>query len=423
MITSPLGKEIVKRVDAGREEIIGFLQQLVAFDSVTGNEKPIQEFIARKLTSMGLRVDTWDPPHDELKKHPAYTPTETKYENRPNVVGIHKGKGGGRSLLFNGHVDVIPAEPLTAWRRGPWSGEVEEGRLYGRGASDMKSGLAAMTMAMDVALESGVRPKGDIVLEYVVDEELTGHGTLACVTKGYAADAGICCESSDLNVQPAAVGRMWFQVTLQGKPASITRRWEAISAIDKGYKICQAISELEQMRINEVKHPLYPDIRGAVPCSIGAFQSGSFPSATPDQCILKGSMATVPGEDPNAAKQQLIDHVLAVARTDPWLKDHMPQVRFYGLCAEPAQIAVDHPVCTTLASVFEEVTGRKANVSGREGAADTRFLIPYGKTPTVIFGPGTTAQMHATNEWVRVEDVIVATKCLALMIMDWCGFE
>ena len=216
---------------------------------------------------------------------------------------------------------------------------------------------------------------------------------------------------------------MWFEVTLQGKPASITRRWEAISAIDKGYKICQAISELEQIRINEVKHPLYPDIRAAVPCSIGVFQSGSFPSATPDQCILKGSMAAVPGEDLNAAKQQLIDHVLAVARTDPWLRDHMPQVRFYGLYAEPAQIAVAHPVCTTLASVFEEVTGRKANIGGREGAADTRFLISYGNTPTVIFGPGTTAQMHATNEWVGVESVIVATKCLALTIMDWCGFE
>jgi acetylornithine deacetylase len=416
-------EQVLRLIDDRKDEIVAFLQKLISFPSMTGDEHDIQKFIASKLEGMGLSVDMWEPDHEELKKHPAYVAVDQGYNNRPNVVGIYRGTGKGRSLLFNGHVDVIPPGPEDAWQHNPWGGEVEGDRLYGRGASDMKSGLAAMTMALDMLLRLEIRPQGDIILEYTMDEEQSGNGTLACVTKGYKADAGICCETSSLHVQPACIGRIWFEILVRGKPAGIQRRWEGVNAIDKGYAVVQAVSELENIRIDTLNHPLYPDNRSTLPCMVGVFQSGSFPSAFPDTCLLRGSIATLPGEDTEEVKKSFVEHILTFSKTDPWLKDNPPEVRFAGYCGDPAEIPPDHPIVNTVSRKFTAVTGMQPQITGRQGAADTRYLIKYGDTPTVIFGPGPTEQMHANNEWVNINDLVTATKVLALSIMEWCGYE
>jgi len=151
------------------------------------------------------------------------------------------------------------------------------------------------------------------------------------------------------------------------------------------------------------------------------FEAGSYPSATPDKCLLKGSIATLPGEDSQEVRKQFLRHVETISLLDPWLKYNVPKVRFVGYFAEPTEIPSNHPICLTVAESFREVTNRKPIVDGRLGAADSRFLNKYGQTPTVIFGPGTTSQMHATNEYVVIDDVINAVKILALAIMYWCG--
>ncbi len=416
-------KGVLKLIDERRDGIVEFLKRLLSFPSVTGEELEIQRFIANKLKTLGLDVDMWEPDHEELKGHPAYVPVEQGYANRPNVVGTYKGTGKGKSLLFNGHVDVIPPGPLDSWKHGPWEQDIAEGRLYGRGASDMKSGLAAMTMALDALTRLNVELKGDVILEYTVDEEQSGNGTLACVMRGYQADAGICCETSSLHVQPACIGRIWFEILVRGKPAGIQRRWEGVNAIDKGYAITEAVSRLEKIRIDELRHPLYPDNRSTLPCMVGVFQAGSFVSAFPDTCLLKGSIATLPGEDTDEVKKRFVEHILAFSKTDPWLRNQPPEVRFVGYCGDPAEIPPDHPIVATLSERFKDVVGQEPQITGRQGAADTRYLIKYGDTPTVIFGPGLTEQMHATNEWVNLDDVVTATKILALTIMDWCGYQ
>lgn len=416
-------EKIVQWIEDNEGNIVRFLKDLVSFPSVTGQELEIQRFIAAKLKTLGLRIDMWEPDIEVLKNHPAYLPSEGGYKDRPNVVGLYKGTGNGRSLLLNGHVDVIPPGPEEAWVHPPWGGEVEGQRLYGRGASDMKSGLAAMTMAMEALIQVGIKLKGDVILESTVDEEATGNGTLACVMKGYRADAGICCETSSLHVQPACIGRIWFEILVRGKPAGIQRRYEGVNAIEKGYQVVQAVSKLEEERIDRLSHPLYPDKRGSLPCMVGVFQAGSFPSAFPDTCLLKGSIATLPGEETAEVKDAFVEHIRKFAMTDPWLREHLPEVRFVGYCGDPAEIAPDHPIVTTLSARFREVLGRAPQITGRQGAADTRYLIKYGQTPTVIFGPGMTEQMHANNEWVDLRDLLSATKILALTILDWCGYE
>jgi acetylornithine deacetylase len=411
---------VIQWIDREKNQIVEFLRDLIKFPSVTGEEGEIQKFIHSKLKKMGLTVDVWEPDLTILKNHPAFVAVSKGYEGRPNVVGVLRGAGGGKSLLFNGHVDVIPAGAPEAWTHHPWSGDVADGRIYGRGGSDMKSGLAAMTMAVESILQSGIRLKGDLILEYTVDEELSGNGTLACVLKGYQADAGICCETSGLRVQPGSIGRIWFEIRVPGKATGIQRRWEGVNAIDKGYRVTQVVSEFEQERIRRLRHPLYPEVRGAIPCMVGVFESGSYPSAFPDTCLLKGSMATLPGEDSNIVKGEFVRFVRERVADDPWLKTHPPEIAFVGYFAEPSEISPREPIVQTLCKKFQEVMGKDPLISGREGAADIRFMNAYGRTPTVIFGPGMTEQMHANNEWVNIDDLLQATKILALTILEWC---
>ncbi|MDW7977938.1 MAG: M20/M25/M40 family metallo-hydrolase, partial [Candidatus Caldarchaeum sp.] len=174
----PVEDKVLAQVDRNREELVEFLRKLVSIPSVTGQEGEVQGFIADFLRErISVKVDVWEPSLEELSKHPGFVPVSRGYEGRPNVVGVYKGSGGGRSLLFNGHVDVIPVGDESSWKHQPWRAEVKHGVLYGRGASDMKSGLAAYTFALLSVLDAGLRPRGDVILEYTVDEELSGNGT------------------------------------------------------------------------------------------------------------------------------------------------------------------------------------------------------------------------------------------------------
>ncbi len=409
-------------IETNQDELIAFLQKLIQIPSVTGNEAPIQDYLETYLENLDLEVDKFVPSLDELRTHPAYVKEAEPYGGRPNIVATKKGAGGGRSLLFNGHIDVIPEGALENWEHGPWSGATKDGKMYGRGTSDMKSGVAAFTMAIKALKESGVQLKGDVIAEYVMDEELTGNGTLACVMKGYKADAGICCETSSLHVQPGSIGRIWFEIKVKGKAAGIQKRFEGVSGIELGYLVSKIVSEFEAERVKTVSHPLYPDILSTIPCAIGQFESGTYYSAFPDSCLLKGSMATVPGEDSQKIKEDFVRFVQKrAAEEHPWMAEHPPEVIYTGYFAEPSEIPTDSPIVCTLSESFAEVMGKKPSVTGRQGAADIRHLNTYGETPTVIFGPGLTEQMHANNEWVYLQDYLDATKVLALTIMAWCG--
>jgi acetylornithine deacetylase len=416
-------QKLLAEVDARREQAIEFLRKIISIPSVTGDEGPIQQFMADYMHKLGLEVDVWESDWEQLKQAPGYIPVHAGYENRPNIVAILKGTGGGRSLLLNGHTDVIPPGPREAWTDDPFSATLRDGRIYGRGASDMKGGVAAQVMAVECLQAVGFAPKGDILLNFVIDEELSGHGTLDTVLRGYTADAGISGETSGLAIQPACLGRIWWEILIKGKPAGIQRRYQGVNAIELGYKIVQAVADLEKQRIETCSHPLYPSNLNAIPCMVGSFEAGSFPSAFPDTCLLKGSIAALPGEDHEAVKQSLVDQVARAAAEDPWMKDHAPQVRFVGYDGKASEIPRDHDIVTTLSKCFTEITGREPEISGREGAADTRFLNGIGNTPTVIFGPGPTEQMHANDEWVPVDDYITAIKIIALCIVDWCGAE
>src|ERR1700751_5485305 len=181
-------QKVLQQIEANKENSLKFLQKMVSIPSVTGDEGAIQKFLADYLTKMGLDVDMWETNWDTLKKHPGYTPVDRGYEGRPNIVATWKGTGGCKSLLFNGHTDVIPVGNGEGWSDNPWSASIKNGRLYGRGSCDMKSGVASHIMAMENVIGRGLKPKGDISIDIVVDEEIIGHGTLDTVIHSYKAD-------------------------------------------------------------------------------------------------------------------------------------------------------------------------------------------------------------------------------------------
>lgn len=416
-------KKILETIDANRDKAIKFLQDMIKIPSVTGDEGKIQTFLSDYMTKLGLNVDMWESDWEALKKHPGYIPVDRGYEGRPNIVATWKGSGSGRSLLLNGHTDVIPVGNGEGWSDNPWSAKVKDGRIYGRGSCDMKSGVASHILAVEFLKAAGVKLKGDVLINIVVDEEISGHGTLDTVIRGYKADAGISGETSELAVQPACIGRIWFEIEIQGKAAGIQRRYQGVSGIELGYKITKAVEALEAKRVATIKHPLYPKPIDALPCMIGAFHAGNFPSSFPATCLLKGSMATVPGEDHEGVKRSLVEHIARAAAEDPWMKDHPPKVRFVGYDAQASEIPRNHPIVEAVSKNYIEIKGHPPEISGRQGAADTRFLNLYANTPTVIFGPGSTAVMHSDDEYVSVDDYIAAIKVMALSIYDWCGVE
>jgi acetylornithine deacetylase len=416
-------QRLLSLIDDRRDAAIAFLQEMISIPSVTGDEAAIQKFLSQYMAGIGLDVDMWETDWEALQKHPGYRPVDRGYEGRPNIVATMKGTGGGRSLLLNGHTDVIPVGGGAGWTDDPWSALIKNGRVYGRGAADMKSGVASHILAVQYLKEAGLTTKGDVYINVVIDEEVSGHGTLDTVIRGYKADAGISGETSDLAVQPACIGRIWFEIEVHGKPAGIQKRYEGISGIDLGNKITQAVADLEAIRVATVSHPLYPSALDSLPCIIGSFSAGNYPSAFPSSCLLKGSIGTVPGEDHEGVKQSLVEQIARESAKDPWMKLHPPVVRFVGFDAQASEIPTGHPIVETVCRSYKEVTGNDPQISGRQGAADTRFLNLYANTPTVIFGPGSTAVMHSNDEYVSIEDYITSIKVMALSIYDWCGVE
>ncbi|MCS7386675.1 MAG: ArgE/DapE family deacylase [archaeon GB-1867-005] len=415
-------EKIVSKIDESKNEIIKFLQEIIRIPSITGQEKDIQEFIASQLKEWGINYDMWIINENELLKSPLAEKPKIPYKNRPMLTGIVKGTGGGKSLLFNGHVDVIPPGPKESWKYDPFEAVVEEDYLYGRGASDMKSGIAAYTMAVKLILDAGFKPKGDIYMHYVIDEEYTSNGTLAALLRGYKADGAINAEASDMEIQPAVSGSMWFTVEVKGKTASMSRIWKGVNAIEQAYKVYEAVKKLYEIRIKEKKHPLYPDPKGVLALFIGILNAGTYPSAIPDKAVLKGRMGLLPGETIESAFNELKDFILNYSKTDPWLRFNPPIIRQEGYAGEGAEISVQHPVVQSLINSYRAALNMDPIIKGHEGATDMRILMKMG-VPTVCFGPGTITQMHAYNERVKVSDVIRATKVMATMIVEWCGCE
>lgn len=421
MDLEPLERDVLQAVERRMPAIVSFLQSLVRVPSIVGQEAAAQQVIAARLRDLGFRLDVWEPDLAELRTHPEFQPIPDDYRNRPVVVGTWSGAGGGRSLILNGHIDVVSAEAEADWPHGgPWSGTVVDGRLYGRGSTDMKGGLVAFIEAVATLAEMGIRLRGDVIVQSVVDEERGGNGTLAAMLRGYRADGAVIGEPTNMTLVTKNAGALWVRINVPGKAAHGAYKDFGINAIDKAILVYRALLDLEAERLGRFSDPLFAHYQHPFPFSFGVFRAGDWPSVIPDCVVMEGRVGFSPDEDHRDFRRELEARVAEVAASDPWLCEHPPVVEWFGLFMDSAGIAVDHPLVQTARAAMERVLGRAVELKGKAGGTDMRLLVNAG-VPTLQIGPGLSAEAHTLGESVPVRNVIDVTKTVALMLVRWCG--
>jgi acetylornithine deacetylase len=421
-------EDLISLINSRRAYATDFLRGLVNFDStfidhgVRGNELPIQRWLEDKLSEWGYETRLFEPDNEKIKDYPDFNPGRD-YTDRPNLVAILKGDGSGRSLILNGHVDTVPLGDRDQWTHDPLAGEIEDGKMYGRGTCDMKAGLAAMILAVEFLREAGFKLEGDIVIESVVDEEGGGNGTLACVAEGYRADAAIVTEPTSLHIRPCSRGVLLLNVDVEGKSTHAALKWRGVSAIEKAIKIVEGMGELEREWLAKRNNPLLP----APTITIGRIDGGLAAATVPGECNLKFDVKYLPIEVDGDGNERAItgdeiqreveEWIGLICAGDDWLRAHPPELDWY-VHVLPYWLDPDHPLVDTLRSSCAKVLGRSF-VSGMPSGADARILHNAGNISTVLFGPGNLEQAHSTDEYVPLDQYMDAIKVLAIAILNW----
>ena len=365
-------REISRAVEARRGDTVRLLQDLVRVPSVTGEEGAVQEVVERAFRERGLAVDAWEATPEEVAPYLDHVGEQAAYENRPNIVGVRSGRGGGRSILLNAHVDTVASGDTSAWSRDPFSGEIEGDLLYGRGSCDMKGGLVTHLAALDALAGLGIELRADIGVAATVGEENGGLGALSTVLRGYRADAAlITCA-------------------------------------------------LEEERNATLSHPLYEGLHNIVPINIGVVRAGNWASTVPESLIAEGRIGLIPGEEIQPFREMVAGRIAAAAEGDPWLHENPPKLEWFGGQFAPAEVPSDAPICEALERAHELVTGEKPTAEGVPYGADMRLFIRIGDMPCVMYGAGDVNVAHAPDEHLSITELMTATKTVACLLADWC---
>lgn len=424
-----LQARIFDTVDALFDEEVAFLSELTAHPSTRGNEQGAQDFMAGQLARRGYEVDRWQIDLDDIRYLPGFSPVIGDYDDAVNVVGSHRGATRkGRSLILNGHVDVVPAGPLDMWDSPPYQPRIDNNWMYGRGAGDMKAGLAANVYALDALRACGYVPAADLFIQSVVEEECTGNGALACLQRGYRADAALIPEPFDRKLVTAQIGVIWFQVHLKGLPTHVAYAGAGSNAIEAAIPLINALHEMEtRWNSPDRRHGEYVHVHHPLNLNVGKIAGGDWTSSVPAWCIFDVRMAIYPGQDIEEARGEIEATLLEAADKHEFLRKFEPELVFHGFLAEGYALAGDRRPGTAdaigaLESAHEAVTGKTLERLSITATTDARFFGLYADTPALVYGPHAEA-IHGFNERVDLESMRQVTQAIALFIANWCGLE
>ena len=428
--------------------LVAFLRELIALPSLGGAESPAQQAVGAWMERAGFATDIWRIDLDELAKHPDHC-TEVERHEALGVVGwvggraADRGAGGaaagsgagpsghGRDLMLNGHVDVVPVGDEAAWTTPPWDPAVRDGRVYGRGAVDMKGGLVSALFAAKAVRDADVRLRGRLSVASVVGEEDGGTGTLATILRGHTADGAIVVEPTELAVIPAQAGSLVFRLVVPGLAAHACVREEGMSAVEKFVPLFAALRRLEAERCGvaagaadvagDPHAPLFARYRLPWPIEIGTVRAGDWVSSVPDRLIAEGRLGVAIGEQPAAARLAFEAAIARAAAADPWLAEHPPTVEWWGGRIDPAVTDPSDPIVTAVVAAATAVSGEAPPVEGVTYGADMRLLVNVGGIPTVLFGPGDVRVAHMPDEHVRIDELRTAAETLIVAALRFCG--
>ena len=416
-------------VDQAFDRQIVFLSALTSHPSTRGNEQSAQVFMADELAVRGYEIDRWQIDIAEIQHLPGFSPVLGPYDDAVNVVGIHRPKTQqGRSLILNGHIDVVPAGPLDMWDSPPFEPRVADGWLYGRGGGDMKAGLASNLFALDALATCGLAPAGDVYFQSVVEEECTGNGALACLARGYTADAALIPEPFSEHLVTAQLGVIWFQVHLRGLPTHVAYAGSGSNAIEAAFPLIHALHQMEhRWNALENRPDEYGHIDHALNLNIGKIEGGDWTSSVPAWSVFDVRMAIFPGQSIEAAKAEIEQVIMDAARENAFLRNSLPEIVYHGFHAEGYALSRDSSANATSAiaaldKAHQSVSGEALQREAITATTDARFFGLYADTPALVYGPRAEA-IHGFNERVDLESMRRITKATALFIADWCGTD
>ena len=431
-LQSALEERVVQAVRDAKDELVGLTAELVACDTTARlpgaparDEEKLQRLLAARLEALGATADVWEP--EPTGDGDRFVPADLDFAGRPQLAAVLPGAGGGRSILLNGHIDAVDVQPREQWLSDPFVLTERDGYLFGRGANDMKGGVAGLVIALEALHRQGVRLAGDVVFCTVTDEESSGAGGRAAVAHGVKADAGIAAEATDFDAWVSCRGTVTPTITVAGRaghaemPQPDWRDGGAVNAIEKLVAVVNGMGALREewkARPDHV-HPLLApgDI---VPTIV---HGGTWMVTIPASCAVTADIMYLPQHvdaegTGKAVEAEVIDRLAKAVAGDPWFEEHPLQFA-WSEDVVPAEMPADHPLVTTALGCAAAL-GHRGEPAGLNSWHDAATFTRAG-TPTFSFGPDGIDTAHAVNERVSVGGLVDFSAAIALTMLHWCG--
>jgi acetylornithine deacetylase len=433
-----LGEAVDAFIAERTGELVEFVRTLVGFNTVSvdlspgsehreNEEAELQTFVADRLAGLGADIDQFEPDAAALRDHPMMPPWH-HWKGRPITVATLRGAGGGRSLIINGHIDVVSPGDLERWTTPPFDAQVRDGRIYGRGAVDMKGGVASAIFALEALAANGVKLAGDVVVETVPDEETCAMGTVAVIERGYRADAGLVPEPTKLNFWIATRGLLHGSVVVPGRSAHAEMNqppWQeggGVNAIEKSVGVLQALEQLtaEWAARPSKEHALLgrPGVQPTI------IRGGAFISNVPESCEIHINATYLPGDADedgygSVPRGEILRAVGAASARDDWLAAN-PPAWTWATDYPPSEIDASEDIIAVTRDAAAQV-GVDALPEGIDTTYDGALLTRLAGVPSPAFGPGDLGRAHAPDEWVGVDELVLGARAYARAIGAWCG--
>lgn len=406
------------------------LARFVRCDSSLGHERLAQEYIADVFERAGLAVRIHPVDLDRIRDLPGFSPVDWTYDDRPNVVGVHDpGASEGRSLILNGHVDVVTPEPAALWSSPPFEPRIVKDEpdgerwMLGRGAGDMKGGTTAYLWAIGALRELGFQPASKLIFQSPIEEECTGNGTLALCAHGYTADACLIPEPFDETILARQLGVLWFEVLLSGRTTHVLGTSQGVNAIEKSWVVIQALRELEkELNAPERIPEGYRHVAHPLNLNVGVIRGGEWASTVAGECRTRLRMALFPGESCADLKKTIEQRVAEVAAQDSWLRQHPPEVQYVGFQAEGCEFDTEGELAQQLEQTHVAWRGSPPAKLAATCTTDVRFFNQYYGIPATCYGP-TARDIHGADEQVSIDSMRRVAEVMSSFIGRWCGLK
>jgi acetylornithine deacetylase len=413
---------LLASADAVFPEALSFIEDMVQTYAVLGHEQAVLHCVENRMTGLGLPVTRVGMHKALLSQHDLYTPVAWDHDNKYNLVSQLNPGAAGKTLVFNGHLDVVPAEPFDMWTRPPNEPWQQDGWLYGRGAGDMQAGVAAIMYAVHAIKHAGFNITSPLTVQTVVEEECSGNGSLACQHHGFGGDFVLIPEPFGPTLYSGQIGVLWFKIGLRGKPVHVQAAGTGINAIEKLQRLIPWLHDLETELNEQHRQGPYRDIDHPFNLSIGTISGGNWPSSVPAFAEMEGRIGFPVGMTANEIMQKVSDCIEQACLKDPAFADGRPTVRFHGFRSEGHLVDTGNPGIELLSQCHHSLTDADPEPYWSTCTTDLRVFHFYNRTGGTCYGP-VAQNIHGVDECVNIESIRHVLRAYVLFISRWCQLE